>query len=70
MRTIFLASGAGPGQQAISDPISGSHHVSRSDNFYLNFDDEPIVDEPLSFLHQLPDVDMDEVEILITKKRH
>lgn len=37
--------------------------------FYLNFDDEPMAEEPLSFLHDWPDVDMDEVEILITKKR-
>lgn len=37
--------------------------------FYLNFDDEAMVEEPLSFLHDWPDVDMDKVEILITKKR-
>lgn len=37
--------------------------------FYLNFEDGPIAEEPLSFLHDWPDVDMDEVEILITKKR-
>lgn len=30
---------------------------------YLNFDDEPISEEPLSFLHDWPDVNMDEVEI-------
>lgn len=37
--------------------------------FYLNFEDEPMAEEPLSFLHDWPDVDKDEVEILITKKR-
>ncbi|KAK2613538.1 hypothetical protein N8I77_000445 [Diaporthe amygdali] len=37
--------------------------------FYLNFDDEPMAEEPLSFLHEWPDVDMDEVEVLITEKK-
>lgn len=37
--------------------------------FYLNFEDEPMAQEPLSFLHDWPDVDMEEVEVLITKKR-
>lgn len=37
--------------------------------FYLNFDDEPVAEAPLSFVHDWPDVDMDEAEILITKKR-
>lgn len=37
--------------------------------FYLNFDDEAVAEQPLSFLHEWPDVDMDEVEVLITKKR-
>lgn len=36
---------------------------------YLNLDDEPMPEEPLSCLHDWPDVDMDEVEILITEKR-
>ncbi|KAL1874526.1 hypothetical protein Daus18300_003545 [Diaporthe australafricana] len=37
--------------------------------FYLNFDDEEVAEEPLSFLHDWPAVDMDEIEVLITKKR-
>ncbi|KAK7704629.1 hypothetical protein SLS64_008393 [Diaporthe eres] len=37
--------------------------------FYLNFDDEPMAEEPSSFLHDWPDVDVDEAEILITRKR-
>lgn len=36
---------------------------------YLNFDDKAMAEEPSSFLHDWPDVDMDEFEILITKKR-
>ncbi|KAI7773068.1 hypothetical protein LA080_012004 [Diaporthe eres] len=36
---------------------------------YLNFDEESMAEEPSSFLHHWPDVDMDQVEILITKKR-
>ncbi|KAG6365955.1 hypothetical protein INS49_000131 [Diaporthe citri] len=37
--------------------------------FYLNFDDEPMTEEPLSLLHDWPDVNMDEAEILMAKKR-
>lgn len=37
--------------------------------FYLNFDNEPMTDKPLSFLNEWPDVDTDEVEVLITEKR-
>ncbi|KAI3400683.1 hypothetical protein diail_2395 [Diaporthe ilicicola] len=37
--------------------------------FYLNFDDEPVDEESLSFFHDWPDLDMDKVEVLITEER-